>query len=66
MPQIAFQSSCARPTPRLSRNPLGRLTDHLDIADDGVLQFLRRHERPSAGPDETGDPLATLEHVVQV
>src|SRR5580692_3751844 len=34
--------------------------------DDGVLQFLGRHECRAARLDEAGDSAASLEHVVQV
>ena len=64
MPQMAFQSSDGRRASR--RNPLGRLADHLDVSNHSVLQFLRRHERFSAGPDEAGDAMAALQHVVKV
>jgi hypothetical protein len=36
--------------PRLGRNPLGRLADHLYVPDDSILKFLGRQERFSAGP----------------
>lgn len=66
MPQMAFQSSDDRRPPRLGGNPLGRLADHFDVADDCVLQFLQRHKRFSAGPDEAGYAVAALQHVVKV
>ena len=44
----------------------GGLADHLDIADDCVLQFLRCDECFSAGPDEAGYAAAALQHVVKV
>jgi hypothetical protein len=51
---------------RLGRNAFGGLADHPHIPDDGVLQFLGRHECRAARLDEAGDSAATLEHVVQV
>jgi hypothetical protein len=52
--------------PRFGRNPLGRLTDYFDVADHGILQFLRRHKRLSAGSDEANDAMAPLQHVVKI
>ena len=63
---MAFQSSDGKPAARVRRNPLGRLADHFHVPDDSVLQFLGRHEGVSSGPDEAGDPQASLQHVMQV
>jgi hypothetical protein len=52
--------------PRASIDTLGRLADRLHVPDDSVLQFLRRHERHSAGPDEAGYAVAAFQHVVKI
>ena len=36
------------------------------VPDASVVQFLRRHERRPAGPDEAGYAVAALQHAVQV
>src|SRR5690242_14072006 len=66
MPQIAFHSSWGQLPARFRRHTFGGFTDDLDISNDGVLQRLRRHEFAPARLDEPGDPLATLQHMVQV
>src|ERR1700722_6169457 len=50
----------------LGRNAFGRLADHLQVPDDGVLQFLGHHECRTARLDEAGNSAATLDHVVQI
>ena len=49
-----------------SDTALGRLADHLEIADHGVLLLLRGEERIPAAGNVAGNPLATLQHVMQV
>lgn len=51
---------------RLSRNALGRLADHLDVADDRILQLLGRQERRSSGANEARDAVTAFQHVVEV
>jgi hypothetical protein len=40
MPQMAFQSSWGRRPRASAETRFARLADHLDVSDDGILQFL--------------------------
>ncbi len=61
-----FPIQPAQAAASINGNALGRFSDYLNVSDHGILQFLGFEEYLSSGPDEAGDALATLQHVMQV